>query len=331
MRRRLKLASLIFDEVLLEAGMLRVSAGPTGASSFISHAGDIDSLRWQTPRERSVAMQSRFNVFVGNGDLPGVPAEQLREFINSETSISWNATLMPFAREFSSGCDWMHFVRPEPGRSVKQLANEWTNNDKNNASLRDAIPVKFVRNTVIAGANNDLALAAGSGVAVSIDSLHQQVVAQRFKDAAGWHLRGFAMPILLPNVQDLPWESIVEMRKNRHMGRFRAVLRGIEDEVREVYRGGDVKDVVHRIFERHQSDVFGEVEGLGAGVKKAAGGLVIGGATGVATMGIMGIGGLIVGTVLGTAIQSVFDVTKIIRERRARGWLSVYNELRGAG
>jgi hypothetical protein len=36
LRRRLKFASLVFDRVLLETGILRVHAGPHGASSFIS-------------------------------------------------------------------------------------------------------------------------------------------------------------------------------------------------------------------------------------------------------------------------------------------------------
>ncbi|MFL6118202.1 hypothetical protein [Actinophytocola sp.] len=331
MRRRLKLASLIFDEVLLEAGMLRVSAGPGGASRFTSYSENLDSVRWQTPKERSVAMQSRFSVSIGDEDIPGVPAAQLREFINSESSISWDATLLPFAREFPTECGWVHFVRPAPPSDAKQLADEWSRVDKKNSSLKNAIPVDFVRSTVIGSANNDLALAALSGISMTADSLHQQVVAQRFRDGSGWQSRGFAMPILLPNIRDLPWESIVEIRKNRYMARFRAVMREIEGEVSETYKGGDVEDFVHRVFERKQAVLLGEVEGLGAGIRKAVYGLLFGGLSGVATMGIAGIGGLIAGTVAGTAIQSVFDVTGNVRQRRARGWLSVYNKLRVAG
>jgi hypothetical protein len=327
MRRRLKLASLIFDQVLLETGMLSVSAGPSGASRMTSYSENLDSLRWQTPRERSIATQSRFSVSIGAKDIPEASAAQLSEIINSETTISWEATLLPFAREFSSECDWIDFVRPAPPSEVKKLADEWSRIDKKNTSLVRAIPVEFVRSTVISSTNGDLALAALSGISITADSLHQQVVAKRFADGSGWHSRGFAIPILLPDIRDLPWDSIVDIRKDRHMSRFRAVMRDIEEEASQACKGGDIESLVHRLFERKQAELLGEVEGLGAGVRKSAFGLLFGGLSGVATMGIAGIGGLIAGTVAGTAIQSVFDVTGIIRRRRARGWLSVYNQL----
>jgi hypothetical protein len=55
MRERLKYASLFYDSLLLESGIFRVQAGPTGSSSFIVPPAAEDPPRWQT-----VAAKLRF-------------------------------------------------------------------------------------------------------------------------------------------------------------------------------------------------------------------------------------------------------------------------------
>ncbi len=103
--------------------------------------------------------------------------------IASETSISWNATLEPFAAELPGDCDWIEFVMSvDPTDDAENLAKNWTWDDDRNLALERAIPERFVRSTVIKHANRDLALAATTGVTASIDALHLQVVQQRFRD-----------------------------------------------------------------------------------------------------------------------------------------------------
>ncbi len=52
LRRRLKFASLFYDRLLLETGIFRAHAGPTGSSTFIVPPTEQDPPRWQTPAER---------------------------------------------------------------------------------------------------------------------------------------------------------------------------------------------------------------------------------------------------------------------------------------
>jgi len=72
---------------------------------------------------------------------------------------------------------------------------------------------------VIKNANADLAVAAAAGCTVSIDGLHSQVVAQRFRDDAGWKLQGYAIPFLFPQIGDWSWQQITDLRRDRNMAR----------------------------------------------------------------------------------------------------------------
>jgi hypothetical protein len=208
LRRRLKYASVFHDRLILESGILRMHAGSGGSSSFVSPPTGQEPPRWQTPRQRHTAQRSPFQLSIGRETTPGVLAETMQPVITSDSVISWVATLHPFADELPPGTDWVHFGRfTEPGPSVKQLAQRWTWADQRNPSLEQAIPERFVRNAVIKDANNDLATVVATGCTTSIDALHSQVVVQRFKDEEGWKLRGYAIPLIFPQIRDL-WGSM---------------------------------------------------------------------------------------------------------------------------
>ena len=198
LRRRLKFASLFYDRLLLETGIFRSYAGPAGASSFIVPPTEQDPPRWQTPAERRDGTGVPFAVAVAPH---GAPDAIPRTVVSSEASISWTATLHPFEHEMPPSTDWVYFVKSlDPEGEVKQLAQQWTCADERNPYLERAIPVRFVRNAVIKSANRDLVLGLASGSAVTVDTFHSQVIAQRFKDDDGWRLRGYGVPILLPMV-----------------------------------------------------------------------------------------------------------------------------------
>jgi hypothetical protein len=209
MRKRLKYASLFYDSLLLESGIFRVQAGPTGSSSFIVPPTAEDPPRWQTVAERRAATGATFVVAVSPG---GAPDSAPHAVVSSEAAISWTATLHPFAGELPPGTDWVHFVKSrDPAGKAKQLAQQWATADKRNLSLERAIPIRFVRETIIDSANHDRALAAMAGAAVTSDRFHSQVVALRFNDQQGWKLQGYAVPVLFPQIGDWPWPAIADL------------------------------------------------------------------------------------------------------------------------
>jgi hypothetical protein len=328
MRRRLKFASLYHDRVLLEAGILSMQYGPHGGASVMTFPTEREPVRWQTPRGRHRAERQPFHWAMGKEDTPGVPAQTMQTFIASETTIAWVATLHPFADELPPGADWVDFVRTGnlPGHADK-LATRWTWADSRNPALAQAMPVQFMRDAVIGNANRDLAGAASEGVVVTLDSVHTQVVAQRFRDEEGWRLRGYVVPIVIPQAGDLPWQKIADLRHDKNMARFRAVLREVEEEASTEAAGGDVEAAAHHAYERHLADATGRLEGLGGPAKRTATGFVVGATAGLATSGITGPTGILASAVLGTVPGAILDIRSTIRRRCSNGWVGLYQKI----
>jgi hypothetical protein len=327
-RRRLKYASILFDRLLLEGGVLRLDAGPSLSFSVVVPFDAQESPRWQTAAARHAAERTPFQLAVGMEDTPGVPPATMHSAVSSDTTISWVATLYPFADEFPPGTDWVEFVKsPDPVGSVKQFADQWTRVDERNPSLERAIPVRYVRNTVIKNVNRDLALATASGFAAAIDPFHQRVVAQRFSDD-GWNICGYAVPVIFPAVGDWSWSAIAVLRRDPNMVRFRAVLREVEEEAAAEAASGDIEAAVHHAYEKHLASAV-SVEKITTPVRHTTGGLLISAVAGAATSGITGVACIMASTVLGTAFGGALDARAYIRQRRSRGWVAVHKRIRG--
>jgi hypothetical protein len=289
MRRRLKFASLLYDHVVLEEGVLQMHAGSLGGFSVVEYDLPPEQARWQTPEQRHADQASQFQLNIGPEDTPGVPATVMHPVLVSDNEIAWRATLEPFAAELPPGADWVHFGRTkDPRGDLARIMSQWTWADQRNPALKAAIPVLFVREAVIKNADRDLAVAADNGLAAAVDPFHMQVVAQRFNDEAGWRLRGYSVPVLYPQVGDLPWEVIADLRREPNIARFRAVLQEVEEETEAEAATGDVEAAAHHAYERHLADASGRLEGIGTIVRKAPARIVVSGAIGTATMPIAG-------------------------------------------
>lgn len=184
-----------------------------------------------------------------------------------------------------------------------------------------------MRETIIKSANRDLVLAATAGVSVTTDRLHAQVVAQRFNDQQGWNLQGYAIPLLFPQAGELPWEAIADLRRDRNMARFRAVLREVEEEATAEAAGGDVKAAALHAYMRHLAGASGRLDGIGSSVRRTGIEIVVSGAIGAATLPIQGPWGIVVGTVVGAIPTTITDVRNVIRQRRSRGWVALHQRI----
>jgi hypothetical protein len=325
MRKRLKYASLFYDSLLLESGIFRVQAGPTGSSSFIVPPTAEDPPRWQTAAERHAATGATFVVAVSPD---GAPDATPRAVVSSEAAISWAATLHPFADELPPGTDWVHFVKSrDPAGEAKQLARQWATADKCNRSLEREIPIRFVRDLIIDSANHDHGLAAMAGVAITSDRFHSQVIAQRFNDEQDWKIQGYAVPILFPQIGDWPWSAIADLRHDRNMAHFRAVLREVEEEAAVQAATGDVEDAAHRVYERHLADASGRLESVASSAQRTALEIVISGAIGAATLPIPAPWGLVVGTAVGAVPTTITNVRELIHQNKSKGWVAVHQRI----
>jgi hypothetical protein len=327
LRRRLKYASISFEQVLLEAGVYTLRSGPGGSSAFLVPVPP-EEPRWQTPAQRRAAKGAMFGLNIGRELTPGVAAPVTHGVLASETAACWTATLYPFARELPEGTDWIGFTRTrDPAGDMRRLIDEWRWADEHNVALERAIPEQFLRAAVIGHANRDLGYAARQGMAVSVDLLHARVVAERFNDDGGWKLQGFAVPVLLPRVSEMPWKEIAELRRDRDMARLRAVLREVEEEATAEAADGDVEQAAHHAYERHLAAASGLVDNLGAAVKKTGASMIVSAAIGAATMPMTGVLGLIVGTAAGGGVAAVTNARSVVLQRRSKGWVSLVQRI----
>jgi hypothetical protein len=330
LRRRLKYASVFHEHLVLESGLLRMQAGPGGSFSVVERFADPGQARWQTPRERHRAGQIPFQISIGKESTPGVLAETMHPVMTSDAEVSWTATLHPFASELPGGTDWVHFGRfSEPGEQVRHAAQEWTWADERNPYLDQAIPGRFVRSAVIKNANNDLALAAAAGYTITIDALHAQVVAQRFRDETAWKLQGYAIPFLFPQIGDWTWREIADLRRDPNMARFRAELRKIEEEAAAEASSGDLEAAAHHAYERHNAAAVPKLTGLGRAAGTIVAGYVISSGSGLVTLGVKGLGGDLVSAAVGSAPGAFMGIREVFRQRKSRGWVTVRNKIIG--
>ena len=152
------------------------------------------------------------------------------------------------------------------------------------------------------------------------------MAAQRFNDEHNWKFHGFAVPILFPQVGDLPWETIADLRNDKSMTRFRAKLREVEEEAAAEAVGGDIEAAAEHVYRRHLADLEALLS-VGAIAHRALTGFVIGGVAGFTVSGITGPLGIVEGAGLGTAPTTVMDIRDVIRGRRSRGWVALEHRI----
>jgi hypothetical protein len=323
-RRRLKLASILYDRILFEGGSLHILAGPTGGSTWMTPLSDVLRTRWDTPTARHSAIGRPFGVSIAPETTVGVPASgPYRPVVASETTISWDVSLEPFVQELPNGCDWIGFAGlREPEGELEQHVRRWQRLDDRNRVLAKTLPIRFVRSRVIEDANHDLGVALLHGAAVSPDSLHKTVMLERFADEDGWQVQGFALAILLPQVADLPWEAIAELRRHQAIEYFRRTLQDLEEEVLAA-GAEDLEGVTHYLYDTRLAQAVEKLEGLGALVARNTASLVIGCGSGLATLGIAGPLGAVAGGAIGTGIGAVVDYRRVHKKNREREWVAI--------
>jgi hypothetical protein len=83
----------------------------------------------------------------------------------------------------------------------------------------------------------------------------------------------------------------------------------------------------HRAYERKLANAQEVVMSIGGAIHLALRAFIVGSLLGAATMGISGPLGAVAGGATGAAQGVIVDVRDVLRQRRARGWISVHHQL----
>lgn len=212
-RSRMKISSLLYENVLLEGGSMSIQAGPDGASWW-RHVHDPDRpAAWQTPKGRKVGRDAPISVTIARETTPGIPAPgPYHSILHSETSICWLPTMEPFVQELPPSCNWIVLgYAGDMADEFKNLECRWKRRDDANGALARFEPEHFVRSQLVDSVSHDLAVGASGGWDVSVDRFHGKVIGARFAGDGTIQTHGLALPILVPRVGDLGWADIVRI------------------------------------------------------------------------------------------------------------------------
>ena len=230
-RRRILVAGLLHDHVILEDGLYMSWAGATGASDVHGRVG-TRTPRWQTTRDRHRLTGATHYVAMSPSGAPA--GTRARVVVRSPAEFSWRATFEPFKRELpASASSWLDFGHPTDETAIKQVVRDWLASDRRaklTAHLARAYPhatSSFARDAILKSGYFDLALSAVMGVGISIDRRHELAIAERIAGTRGQRIGGHgALEVLLPT--GLSWDDLPDLRTMRAIREYRAVIRDIE-------------------------------------------------------------------------------------------------------
>lgn len=322
-RRRILAAALLHDFVILEPGVLRIWAGPTGAGSFKNPTERPSS--WQTLRERGAATRAQFHVGVRRSSAP--ESTPFRQMVGTTTTIAWSATYEPFRRELpASAAEWLDYGAPTDEAPANALVSKWESADRLERLRRyyargqkldpDPPGGEWVESTIVKATYLDLAISAVTGSAVSIDRRHQLAVQRRITAGDAQVIGGHrALELLLP--VGFGWEDVSGLRGMDAIQDYRAVIRDVEADALD--GATSIADLQERIQSGYREAVArATARGLPMVVRVAV--AVIGFALGEA---VQSVAASAAGAVAGFALAEAGD------EAMKPRWLSVHRRVSG--
>ncbi len=226
-RSRIKIAALLYDEVYLQEGQHTLLAGPGGNMEWPYPIDESDLPTWQSSRDRGASIGRDFSLGMAPSDVS--PDHQFHPVMHSSAEVAWRPTLEPIKRELPRAYEWLQFGRvKDPPSSVLQ---PWIQADMQEGWLKDKLPNHFVRRLVSGNANKDLIVGASLRAVVSLDDMHQSIITMRVRSGQAKPAHGgVTLRVLIPDVSELDWPEIDELRGHKDLRYLRDVYREIEAE-----------------------------------------------------------------------------------------------------
>ena len=230
-KRRIKLASLLHDQVMLELGIYELQAGPSGSLPiYYSGPAEGEVVRWQTPRERHP--HGGFHWGLRRSDAP--EGTLFRPMLSSETRLRWRASFLPLVHEVGGleAFPWLRGAWIEDAPRTSTVVNQMARRDQDDPILRRTWPDQFVRSAVARGAATDFKRVSETGTTLYADPFHARLLAARVARGDAVTVLGQeALRVIEP--RELSWQEVADLRAVPGLVEYRAVLRDIEGAARE--------------------------------------------------------------------------------------------------
>ena len=228
---RAKEAALLYERLIFEVGLLDVTIGDTGGSTWWTPPQRLTRDRIERSRI-PIPTGAPFSIAIGKQASPGEPAQEMHAAVSGNVSVAfaaeWHSGILGDLVQFDP--EWISTVElggsdlPRSHPLGKQIANanfrDWT--DK--TLLRDR--PTFERDFIYKSFNHDIVIAMDLNAAISITPLFDEMVDRHRLTPA--NVGDQALSVLVPNVGALPWEAVLEFRDHPGSQEAREMLRQFE-------------------------------------------------------------------------------------------------------
>jgi hypothetical protein len=227
---RVKHAAVLYDEVVIEAGMLQVAISDT-FSRTSWHPPDDLTPRKRAELRRPAAPGERLTIAFAAEDEVGVPSERFDFAVEGPIAQRHTAEFHTNVLDALTALrpDWLHIVATGRGSLPDELGKRQDRlnfEDLRATDLLRELP-QFERDYVRKGFNRDVLVAGEFGAALSVTPLFEPMATRRgLMPASGTGLT--ALRFAVPDLDGVPWEQIMEFREHAGADEARARLREFE-------------------------------------------------------------------------------------------------------
>lgn len=266
---RLKVFSLLYDQVIVEYGVYEAHIGEQGASSWVEYGPP----RPESLRPIKTTVGAPFGVIIqreGGGDAP-VP------IIGTTLTKAYRAQFFTALQGTAEAkAEWVRFADfgPAGGQSqidgeAGELASRWNWDERELAEQTFPKMPKRLRDTAHESLNLDLARAVLLGLALAPDGIHAPLLAAKVKkssEVASQPAGSAALTMLLPDIRKASWNDIAELRRDKGLSHFRDRLRELEAEsttepmLERAVREALMREIESTGPELGQDSAFGDCE-----------------------------------------------------------------------
>ena len=227
---RLKIFSLLYDQIALERGVYEGTVGENGAFETVQpdpRPEQMRPLRTRRGTPWGLAMQREGGV----GPATTVISTRLEKRYRSQFYSAIQGAS-------KAKVDWMLGVDFLPGSPQYQIDDEadelyrrWDWDERELSARLFPEMSRYLRNKAHQNLNRDLARAVVLGFALAPDGIHMPFLEAKVQHSADVKMEpsgAAALTLLLPDIRAASWEDIVEIRKDKGLRYFRDQVRGLE-------------------------------------------------------------------------------------------------------
>jgi len=262
LERRVKQAAILYDVIILEGGIYTASAGPTGSMDFWISPSQVTDEELRLKLEPSGGQHHLALAPTGSRQFQTVVSGPVERRFRSE----FHSILKKLGPEYPK---WIKMETYDLTSAAKSLASRISRNDEKNTNIAIPEGSHFLRNIILRNLNRDLILAGSLGSMASIDPLHLPILQKKMAAHGGLRpASGFvALEVAVPDLSEVPWDVIAEVREHKAMMEFRHRIVQTENLVRTSLPDADDAELRFQISQIITNELLNEIKNLRPTVK----------------------------------------------------------------